>query len=970
MAIRPIKSLSDLGVPTPNRYFKNGREISQKQIFTNLLITGLEHLIVYCHGNNLDDFFNNTLSFIPQAQSPTFRSTHSESLSDLDSLFEKKQLKILNSLIYDPEFLNVAEALQESFDVPESKTSENEYLHALEYYAKKMKINVLVLRFKQKEISIQVKDPFVHINLYQGKGLCIIYPFEYMATGVQNLKNIKGEEEEDMRKNNFIEIHNSDEETMSASIFGERFSMDSPVLIRKSLGRVQSKEDIGRLREIEVEKRMRHRSKVMKANRKNAELKKSMEVQGKNSERPSIDKPENSVFRNFSYEEFSSISKISDSRTTSLLNSVQKPNRESFNIEYEDFRETEKQRQIEEWLKKREQEREKYKSLTLSKDLDRIKQQDQVRAEFKKREEERTREDNRISEETKILEEKRREIEKKIFEKRKQADEKRKEEERKLAEQRKILEESRQSISKKLIEERNLAEKIAREQRIVESQKLIDGKGLAEEKRILAEEKLNEARRNLENKGIEKAAERINDSKKVENERKINEKRRIEEKIREEEEKRYIEAQRILEEKKAVKEKKLMEEKRIVEEKKIADDKRIQEQRKVIEELRKSEEGRIAKEKEKSDELKAAERKKKLLEAQKRMENERIEALKKLEEKKLEEEKKAQEAKIREQQKIAELIRLEEQKKLEVQNANEQKRLEEQKAIEHKKLEAQKLNEKKRLEEQKTKQLEIQKQQKQKEELAELIRKEEQKKAEEQAILKKKEQDLKEAELKKQELNKAELKKQEEQKLAEKRKQDEAHIIEEKKKKLEEDKKRVEEQKQQKKEEDPYTETDNTTYCGGLYCIKCSKELKRSNYFLKCETCNDKFLKSNSLSTVQTGVKVPANRNCLNCHTKITKGEEVHCIRCFLQIKIFGENPSQCTGCIRNDKCYWIDANEGEKKFLSRCGFCDEMKNKDVILSICSTCDDHICLICLRKNPYVAQAICSHCHNRRQPALI
>ena len=108
----------------------------------------------------------------------------------------------------------------------------------------------------------------------------------------------------------------------------------------------------------------------------------------------------------------------------------------------------------------------------------------------------------------------------------------------------------------------------------------------------------------------------------------------------------------------------------------------------------------------------------------------------------------------------------------------------------------------------------------------------------------------------------------------------------------------------------------------------------------------------------------------MNCQVKIAKGEEVLCMCCFLQSKIIGESAVQCGGCSRVDKCYWIDAAMGDERDMILCGFCDEMKNHETTVKICTKCDDRICLICLRKNPYVAQGICSHCHSRRVISVV
>lgn len=275
---------------------------------------------------------------------------------------------------------------------------------------------------------------------------------------------------------------------------------------------------------------------------------------------------------------------------------------------------------------------------------------------------------------------------------------------------------------------------------------------------------------------------------------------------------------------------------------------------------------------------------------------------------------------------------------------------------------------------------------------AELHRKnEEKRKAEEKKLEEfRQEEKRKEDEKRRQEAEKWKLeedrqkKKEEERKLAEKRKEEEKRIAAEKKKKIEDDKIKAEEDKrkaeqkrlaeEQKRQakvvEETYEETDNTSYCGGVYCTKCARDLKRSNYVLKCDVCNDKYLRTHQPPPDNPSVTIPQDKSCMNCGVKVVKGEEVHCVRCFLQLKIFGEQASLCSGCVRTDKCYWIDAGDGDPKTMTLCGFCDEPKTKETIIKICKNCGDTICVICLRKNPYVTQGICSHCHNRREPALL
>ena len=146
------------------------------------------------------------------------------------------------------------------------------------------------------------------------------------------------------------------------------------------------------------------------------------------------------------------------------------------------------------------------------------------------------------------------------------------------------------------------------------------------------------------------------------------------------------------------------------------------------------------------------------------------------------------------------------------------------------------------------------------------------------------------------------------------------------------------------------------------------KDLKKSNYLLKCDDCCDKYFK-NAVCPVNSGTRPVPAKVCINCSSKIVKGEEILCICCFLQVKILNQPAKNCGGCFRSDKTYWIDAADGEEQDLILCGFCDEMKYKETVIVICQKCSDCICLVCLRKNPYVAQGICSNCHSRRQISL-
>ena len=161
-------------------------------------------------------------------------------------------------------------------------------------------------------------------------------------------------------------------------------------------------------------------------------------------------------------------------------------------------------------------------------------------------------------------------------------------------------------------------------------------------------------------------------------------------------------------------------------------------------------------------------------------------------------------------------------------------------------------------------------------------------------------------------------------------------------------------------------QSDNKSYCGGLYCVKCSKDLKKSNYLLQCDTCCTKYLKHQPVSkSPAENYDVP--KVCMNCSAKISRGEEVLCICCFLQTKVLKGPKFACHSCSKLSKVYWIDPTQGED--LAHCNFCFEMMSQEVVFQVCDGCSDRVCMVCLRKNPFLATGICSTCNGRRNLKL-
>ena len=204
MAIRPVKSISDIGISSLAKTYKNCREVSSTHLFCNFLVAGMEHLLIYCKGKNIEEFFDNIINSIPETKTDSYQETNRDSLEDLSDLFKKKQKKILSSLIYDFSFINFLLFLQEKYEVPDSKTSENESLYEIQYYSQKMHINVLVLSKDLEEIEFCNEKSFVTIIILQiNQQIFILYPYEYKVI-TKNEVFVKEEKinYEDMRKNN------------------------------------------------------------------------------------------------------------------------------------------------------------------------------------------------------------------------------------------------------------------------------------------------------------------------------------------------------------------------------------------------------------------------------------------------------------------------------------------------------------------------------------------------------------------------------------------------------------------------------------------------------------------------------------------------------------------------------------------------------------------------------------------------
>jgi hypothetical protein len=892
-------------------------------------VASLEHLISFCKGQGLTDYFGHVLSLVPQALNDDFQMNYAEVYEDFEELFEKKQLKVLNSMIFDETFVSFIINLQEMFEVRDSKSSHNEKLQLIEFYALSLKVNILVLMKNSKKFKFLVDDSFVNLTLYDdGNSLFVLFPYEYRDFTLED-DGLQVVEEEDMRKNLHQEIENQDPLTSPRALpTSPRGDLASPGLDRKSIGRLSSPPSSFQIEENNFQSRMAQRAKNFKEKRKiDIEKSPGLRNSGQFSGDFSI------LSRNLSADGFFQSrfrdSILDDSKLMNFRGDVTLDSKERFK-----------------WMKETEL----------------------IKEEIVRREEIRKIEEKMMEEESKIKEIRRKEIENLIFNVKNRAQNKRIEEEKRLDERRKFLQKIKEQNNKNSINETLRYQDEVNLKKQEETEKILQEKKLAEQKIAEAQMRLEEAAKNFENLIVQEEIRLAE-----EHEKRMEEEKVLAEKFKLEEELKALELERI-------------EKLKIIEEE--------ENERKRLEDERAQQE--IEEQMAEEEELNRDEEEKRLLEMEKEIEDERLEQEKIAEEEKankerlrvqrLQEEKKKRAREEEEylknmKEKEAEKKRIADEKKAEIARkaeekrlADEQKRIEEeqQQIEEQKRLEAQIKEEARRKKEEEDRRKQEEADRKKKEE-ADRKRKEDEdrKKKEEEDRKRKEEEDRKKKE-------EADRKKKEE---ADRKKKEEA----DRKRKEEEDRKRKEEEDRKKEEkfrqeeekkrsskiqepEETYEETENTSFCGGIYCTKCARELKRSNYILKCDSCNDKYMKT-GVASIAPASSVPQCKSCMNCSAKITKGEEVHCIRCFIQSKIFGESFSPCTGCVRTDKCYWIDVSEAEDRNSALCGFCDEKKAKDAVIVICSNCEDLICLVCLRKNPFVIQGICSNCHNRRVPRL-
>ena len=156
--------------------------------------------------------------------------------------------------------------------------------------------------------------------------------------------------------------------------------------------------------------------------------------------------------------------------------------------------------------------------------------------------------------------------------------------------------------------------------------------------------------------------------------------------------------------------------------------------------------------------------------------------------------------------------------------------------------------------------------------------------------------------------------------------------------------------------------------CGSNFCNNCYRMVKRSSLFIKCSNCCHKpFANFFKKSEKRDRKSVPINSMCVSCQKLIIKGEVILCICCYFRNEFMPDfSQTSCGACSDPASISWVDTYVGKKSELVDCGFCQRKVNNMYVAEVCSNCHDQVCLHCLRKNTFIAEAVCGECHNRRK----
>ena len=162
------------------------------------------------------------------------------------------------------------------------------------------------------------------------------------------------------------------------------------------------------------------------------------------------------------------------------------------------------------------------------------------------------------------------------------------------------------------------------------------------------------------------------------------------------------------------------------------------------------------------------------------------------------------------------------------------------------------------------------------------------------------------------------------------------------------------------------------SFCGANICARCSKELWKTTHFLVNTSCCYKNIYNTRAAPIPFGsAPEEASKECMFCGKSATRPSKTLCVCCFLNINVWNtKNYKPGQACEVLDMNHWVDISEGKESELMQCNFCDEFRHKYYMSQACTTCEDIVCLACLRRNSFISEGICSECHNRRKISLL
>lgn len=968
MAIRPAKCINELNVNEFKQVFKSAREIGTGQIFSNLFVAGMEHILVYKKGFRLEEFIQTVFSMIKKEELDPLREAFNDVFEDLEELMQKKQMKILSSMIYDCNFSSVLTNIAEMIEIPINKSSMNESFNEICFLSENLKINSKILNGKMNETKFVKEDGIVSVYLFEDKGkFWILAPLEYKEfyIGSSEEGNHLYDPEEDMRKINVFDL--------DGTLLTRSLSDAAGGVWKRNLSPGEIKDD--------KEERMRSRAKALKMKReqkrieehlKKVEDERMEEVRMKELEEARMQKEMEELEKmrdrikleeeNKQLKEWKLSEDLKKSHNKSqLLKDIES---NTFNPDYlpedviqviESLHRTEEEKLHEERKQIEEQKKELFELLH---------QKEKLYKNIKLYEQKMQEEEQKLIEDKVMHELKKQELEQVITAEREEFLQKLKQEEQRLKLEKEKLELMRIEELKKLEEEK----------RKIEHRRLEEDKKIAEKKRLAAESKLREMKKIIEDlkprpstpkflnssfsSFAAKASEAVSHTEATQ--QKI---QNIIDSIEKNHKKNSSHCPTISQfspqesepsDPKALKSKPAQ----------PPDLNFLKNYTKFKNRVKLSQSSPDSSPINTSSSPNPPNISLKSLNSVSSLSSSPNLNSKPKPESWLDHQKKLIESRKLEVGKI-----LEKNKKIEFTRDSGRRKTEDQSVLE----ESKRLLETKR----RNKEGRFTSFDRQVQDFSPVERRS---KATGSVLgfgffdeIFNKDLNVSEpaADDFVNEIEDFKLKHLNEDRVEDLPNETTGFVIKLEPVTMTEEFKEVDEGGFKEGEKIEIVESieenlgtcDHKSICGGVYCVACIKDLKKSSLYLRCNSCCLQFINSDENSSKKS--VLPSKKQiCMKCSNKVVKGEEVWCFCCFIQLKIQKKALTYCENCQKPDKLSWLDACLGDSLVL--CSFCGENRDKNCVLEICGKCQEMICFVCLRKNPYVASSICSTCLNRRQ----